>query len=218
MTARSHTTRRAPISPKVAATANARTALAEWGPGLTTSVLTFGQFSLFDAVLVVLDRTGPAHVDIATWTAGGADLEQTAAQCQDGRILSMRWVVDCSFPTRQPDYVATMVRLFGADSIRTIRTHAKYCVIRNSDWSVVIRTSMNLNNNPRLEWMEVTDDPELAAFLIGATDDIFAETPAGMHGVVKPISDTQLASLPAIRAASSIQMSRTSLATGVPAT
>lgn len=65
-TARSFTQRRRPIAPKVAATANARTALAEWDRGLTTSVLTFGQFSLFDAILAVLDRTGPAHVDLAT--------------------------------------------------------------------------------------------------------------------------------------------------------
>ena len=61
-TARSITQRRDRIRPKLAATANARTALADWGPGLTTSVLTFGQFSLFDAILAVLDRTGPAHV------------------------------------------------------------------------------------------------------------------------------------------------------------
>lgn len=213
-TARAHTTRRPTIKPKLAATANARTALADWGPGLTTSILTFGQFSLFDAVMAVLDRTGPAHVDLATWTAGGADLEQTAAQMHDGRILSLRLVVDCSFPTRQPGYVSTMVRLFGADCIRTIRTHAKWCVIRNDEWAVVVRTSMNLNNNPRLEWLEVTDDPDLAAFLCSATDDIFAETPADQHNTVKPISDTQLAGLPAIRPASTIQMSRQPLRTG----
>lgn len=216
-TARSHTQRRPRISPKVATTANAQTALADWGPGLTTSVLTFGQFSLFDAILAVLDRTGPADVDLATWTAGGADLERAAAQLADGRITGLRLVVDCSFPTRQPGYTATLVRLFGPESIRTIRTHAKYCVIRNADWAVVIRTSMNLNNNPRLEWLEVTDDPDLAAFLASVTDDIFAETPAGQHAVVKPITDTTLVGVDHIRPASTVAMGRAPLATG-PAT
>lgn len=212
---RAHTQRRRTITPKVAATASARTALTEWGPGLTTSVLTFGQFSLFDAIMAVLDRTGPAHVDLATWTAGGADLERAAEQLADGRILSIRLVVDCSFPTRQPGYLATMLRLYGPDSVRTIRTHAKYCVIRNDEWSVVLRTSMNLNNNPRLEWLEVTDDPDLAAFLTTVTDDIFAETPPGLESVVKPITDTQLASAVHITPASSIQMNRAPVRMGL---
>lgn len=215
-TARSHTQRRAPISPKVAATANAGAALADWGRGLTTSVLTFGQFSLFDAIMAVLDRTGPADVDLATWTAGGADVERAAAQLEDGRIRSVRLVVDCSFPTRQPGYTATMLRLFGPESIRTIRTHAKYCVVRNDAWSVVIRTSMNLNSNPRLEWIEVTDDPALADFLTAVTDDIFAENPPGSHGVVKPISDTALAGLQHIRPASTVHMGHGVIATGGP--
>ena len=212
--ARTHTQRRAPIRPKVAATANARTALADWGPGLTTSVLTFGQFSLFDALLAVLDRTGPAHVDLATWTAGGADLERAAQQASDGRILSLRLVVDSSFPTRQPGYCATLVRLFGHDSIRTIRSHAKWAVIANDAWTVVIRTSMNLNNNPRLEWLEVTDDPELAAFLRTVTDDIFAETPPAEFGTLRPITDTALDSAPHIRPASTIRATAAPLLTG----
>ena len=204
-------------APRVAATASAQAALAEWGPGLTTSVATFGQFSLMDAILAaVLDRTGPARVDMATWTASGADLEQTAAQLHDGRILSVRMIVDCSFPTRQPGYMAILVRLFGPDCIRTIRTHAKFCVIRNDHWSVIIRTSMNLNSNPRLEWIEVSDDPILADFWTAITDDIFAETPDGQHAVVKPITDSKLAGLTHVRPASTIQMSRAPLAMGAP--
>lgn len=212
--ARSHTSRSRGTRPGFAPTANAQTALADWGRGLTTSVLTFGQFSLFDGLLAVLDKTGPAHMDIATWTAGGADIERAADQLHDGRILSVRLVIDCSFPTRQPGYLSTLVRLFGPESVRTIRTHAKYCVVRNAEWSVVIRTSMNLNANPRLEWFEVADDPDLADFFTAVTDDVFAETPPGQHRVVKPIGDSQLASLPTLRPASTIAMSRGALRTG----
>ena len=38
---------------------------------------------------------------------------------------------------------------------------------------------MNLNENPRLESIEVSDDPELAGFLLRVTDEIFAEEAAG---------------------------------------
>jgi len=37
-------------------------------------ILTFGQFSLIDALVVLLDQTGPATVDISTWTAADAHL------------------------------------------------------------------------------------------------------------------------------------------------
>ena len=32
-----------------------------------TFCLTYGQFSLIDALLAILDQTGPAHVTISTW-------------------------------------------------------------------------------------------------------------------------------------------------------
>lgn len=180
MTAQSHTrptprTRR----PRLSKVTNAREALADFDRGMETYCLTFGQFSLMDAIEAVLEKTGPADVALSTWTAGSADLSRSEEHLRDGNIRSMRFVCDCSFGQRQPGYLAELVRLFGVDAIRTTRTHAKFAVITNDDWAVAIRTSMNLNENPRLESIEVSDDPALAAFLLRIVDAIWAEEAAG---------------------------------------
>lgn len=178
-TAQSHTRPAPKRRPRLSKVTNARDALSDFGRGMETYCLTFGQFSLMDAVEVVLEKTGPADVAISTWTAGNADLSRSAEHLHDGNIRSMRFIADCSFGQRQPGYLAELVRLFGNESIRTTRTHAKFVVVTNDDWAVAIRTSMNLNENPRLESIEVSDDPELAGFLLRVVDEIFAEEAPG---------------------------------------
>jgi hypothetical protein len=140
-----------------------------------TFVLTYGQFSLIDALLAILDQTGPAHVTVSTWTAAHADLTRSAELLETAEVLSFRMIVDRSFHTRQPDYYQHMLRLFGAESIRAINTHAKFLTIRNDKFFIVVRTSMNLNGNPRLENIEVSDNKEFADFFEQIADDIFSE-------------------------------------------
>lgn len=174
------TTRKVPArKPRLSKVTNARDALSDFGRGMETYCLTFGQFSLMDAIEAVLEKTGPADVALSTWTAGGADLSRSAEHLHNGNIRSLRFICDCSFGQRQPGYLAKLRDLFGDDAIRTTRTHAKFAVITNGRWAVAIRTSMNLNENPRLESIEVSDDPVLAGFLLQIVDEIFYEEAVG---------------------------------------
>lgn len=188
--------------PRISKVTNARDALADFDRGVETYCLTFGQFSLMDAVIALLDKTGPAHVAISTWTAGTADLSRSAELLHDERFLSLRFLVDCSFPQRQPGYAQQLRRLFGDDAIRTTRTHAKFVVLTNDRWAVSVRTSMNLNENPRLETIEVTDDPGLAGFLLSVVDTIWAEE----DGRFVTKSTPELAALPGLTPMSSVRM------------
>lgn len=174
-----HTRRTPARRPRLSKVTNARDALADFDRGMETYCLTFGQFSLMDAVEAILDKTGPADVVISTWTAGGADLSRSAEHLHNRRIRSLRLLVDCSFGQRQPGYLAQCRELFGDDAIRSTRTHAKFAVITNDEWAVAVRTSMNLNENPRLESIEVSDDPALAGFLLDVVDAIWAEERPG---------------------------------------
>lgn len=158
---------------------SARDAIGNLTPRAEIYILTFGQFSLIDAIVACLDQTGPAFVDISTWTAADAHLEKSAALIANAQILGMRFLVDRSFITRQPDYCAHMRRLFGDHCIRTLKTHAKFALIRNESWNLAIRTSMNLNENPRLENIEISDDPALAGFLGDIVHSVFREHDAG---------------------------------------
>jgi hypothetical protein len=156
----------------IAATTAAE-AIGEIAPGCEIFGLSKGQFSLVDIMRHCLATSGPADVLVSTWTAANADLGFAYELMTNGAIRSMRFVVDFSFPTRQPEYAAALRERFGDDSIRVTKTHAKFVVIRNEQWSLVIRSSMNLNENRRLESFEVSDCPRMADWLEQVVDDLF---------------------------------------------
>lgn len=127
--------------------------------------LTHGQFSLIDALTVLLSETGPADVQLATWTAGAADLAVLEEFVRAGRMTSFRLLIDEGFWQFKPRVAPVLRELFGPDAIATCKTHAKFATIRTGEWDLAIRTSMNLNRNPRLEMIEVSDDAGLCDFL-----------------------------------------------------
>lgn len=159
--------------------------------GQDTYILTYGQFSLIDALSALLDQTGPADVVLSSWTAADANLEEAAHMVEAMAIKKLRMVVDRSFRTRQPSYFRRMRELFGTECVREIRSHAKFVIITNDKWSVVVRTSMNLNENPRFESIEISTDPAFAAFMIGIVDDIFRVVPPDSpHSDMPELADT----------------------------
>ena len=158
---------------KFSAHENARQALGELHHGLEVFGLSKGQFSLLDLLVEILRQTGPADVSVSTWTAARKSIERAHRLLASREIRTLRWLVDFSFLRRQPGYCSLLRARFGDDVIRTTKNHAKFLLIRNAEWDVVVRTSMNLNDNPRLESFEVSEDPALAAFLGGVIDDLF---------------------------------------------
>ena len=153
---------------------SAHQAIGKLEPGCEIFGFTKGQFSLMDVVTAILSQTGPASVDISTWTAAHADIRHCYQFINTGKITDTRWVVDQSFPCRQPEYFDGLIKRFGVDSIRVTRTHAKFCLIRNDRWNIVLRSSMNLNKNPRFENFEISDDPDFADYFQMVVDEIFS--------------------------------------------
>jgi len=166
--------------------ANAAEAIGQLEKYQDNFILTFGQFSLTDALVSILDLTGPADVVISTWTAADADLERSAQLIESADILNFRMIIDPSFQGRRPKYTAHMRALFGDECIRTIKSHAKFLIIRNKNWDIVVRTSMNLNGNPRLENIEVSENKEFADFLTNVIDEIFREVPPARYKQILP--------------------------------
>ena len=158
--------------------ANARDTIAGFEPGTDIVGLTYGQFSLLDLIEATLEITGPADVTISTWSAGFYDVEAAVRFRDNGLLTSCRFLMDSSAKRGQatPGDVA---ELFGQDSIRTSRSHAKFVLIRNDDWAVVITSSMNLNLNPRLEQFEMTDDRERFDFFDAFVQSVWVDLPEG---------------------------------------
>lgn len=156
-------------------TTSARRALEPFTPGTDYEVMTNGEFSLLDAVLVLLERSGPADVTICTYSAGLYDAEVMNRFIDTGNILSLRLVLDVAFQKLggSRGYAVTLMDVFGEECIRTTRTHAKFVTIRNAAHNFSISSTANLNENKRLEIFYFSDNPDRAAWYEDIVDEIF---------------------------------------------
>jgi hypothetical protein len=161
--------------------ADARTTIAGFGKGMDICGLTYGQFSMLDLLEAALEITGPADVVVSTWSAGFYDMNAAVKFRDSGRLKSIRFLMDSSAKRGQAT-AGNVIDLFGLDSVRTTRSHAKFALITNIEWSVVITSSMNLNLNPRVEQFEMTDDAARMAMFMEFVDSCWGELPEGETG------------------------------------
>jgi len=143
--------------------------------------LTRGYFSLIDLIHSILKKTGPAHVACTTWSAGIKDVHQVEWMKESKLMKSFVLITDHSYVTRQNKYAVTIEDLFGKENIRTSEVHAKFCLIWNEDWKIVIRTSMNLNANKTCESFEIDEDQEVFDFYMSFVEHVFADMKDGFE-------------------------------------
>lgn len=127
-----------------------------------------GQFSLIDVIDTLTQELPGGALDISTWTAARADLARLEDIFASKRVSRLRMLLDFSFQRRQPSLINSARTIYGTEAIRVTRNHAKFLAYQQGDWRIVIRTSMNLNFNPRFEDIDIVDNADLFDFL----DDI----------------------------------------------
>lgn len=142
--------------------------------------VTKGQFSLLDLIKAVSNQIGPAALTVATWSTGIRDTQNLGPLIDQGAFTSVSLCLDRSFSGRQPQYVEEVIKVWGEENIRMTRSHAKFFLLRNEDWNICVRSSMNLNRNPRLEQFDLDDSIELCEFFEGIIDEIFEKMPPGL--------------------------------------
>ena len=138
-----------------------------------------GQFYLIDIMSYILKQVGKSDLDIITWAIGNETIDKLVHLQALGLIGDLRLILDYSYRTMHPEYCQKLRDIFGDDSIRVTKNHSKITLIRNKDWNLSIRSSMNLNINRRLEYFEISDDAELMGFLQGFFEDWFKTKSTG---------------------------------------
>lgn len=154
----------------------AREFLGEIRPGMHVFGFSKGQFSLIDLIEELVGQVagaGEVELTMSTWTVAKADLGRLAELLSSNRIKRVRFIFDFSFQRRQPGLISVVRRRYGGGAIRVCKNHAKFLLVKAGAWRLVVRTSMNLNANPRLEDIDVADDPGLFGFLDEVTREIF---------------------------------------------
>jgi len=145
-------------------TKNASVAIGGFKNGCRIMGLTRGDFSLIDLIYAVLKKTGKANVSCVTWSAGIRDVHSIKWMLDSNLINKFTLITDHSYKTRQKKYAASIEQVFGVENIRTSEVHAKFVLISNNDFRVVIRTSMNLNANKTCESFELDESIEIFDF------------------------------------------------------
>jgi hypothetical protein len=159
----------------------------DFGHDMDIVGLTYGQFSLIDLIEAALDITGPADVTISTWSAGFYDVEAAKNFRDNGKLRSVRFVMDSGRAKKGQAGVYDIDELFGEGHTVQVCTHAKFVLIRNDEWNVTITSSMNLNKNIRCEQFEMTDDAGRCDMFQGFVDAAFEDAPpSGDHGRTMP--------------------------------
>ncbi len=150
------------------------------GDGSHVFALTKGKFSMIDVVRACLEMSGPAEVSLWTWCVADYELLTLSEIARDCRITSARLVVDRAGALRQRHFLAWWLRRFGEDSLRITKTHAKIAMIRGKR-EFVARGSLNLNENPRLENLDVSGCGEVVALIEDAMADLWRLIPAPLE-------------------------------------
>lgn len=173
--------RREGVRRRVVRTLNACSPAAALGPlehGMEVLAVHKGQWPLMELVEHLLDQAGPADVTVSTWAVVTSDLDTALRLLRHGHLRSCRWLVDRSFPQRQPGYCQALRERFGDTAIVVTSNHAKVVLVRNERWSLVVRTSMNISPKSQIETWEVSDSRELAEYVEGVVMQAAATAPA----------------------------------------
>lgn len=134
-------------------------------PGMSRFMLTFGGFSEIDAIEHVVRQIGPCFVTIWTWVVAQHELTVLRGLLDVGLITGARLVVDIAAERGSVrgragdcgDMCATWRGTFGADSVRVCKNHAKMVRFDGAGHRVLLRGSMNCNQNPRCEQLDITE-------------------------------------------------------------
>lgn len=146
-------------------------------PGVRVTGLTAGQFSAIDALEHMVDELGPsAGVRVSTWTTGLYDVHRASKIRLEGRIASVRMLLDRGTFEKSPQYAGPLIEALGVDAFRCLSVHAKVICVSGQRGRAVMRSSMNLNKNLRTEQFDVDVCAEVADFYEGWFDALWEES------------------------------------------
>ena len=119
--------------------------------------ITRGQFSMIDAIMHVLQQTGPATVSIwpRTVAVQKADLVSQIMLHKNTAMGIM--VMQTGDEGKNAGLVLAWQDRFGGDSIKHVSTHAKIATIEGGGFRILMRGSMNLGAGARFEQFDMTE-------------------------------------------------------------
>lgn len=154
---------------------NAVAAIGKLEKGCEIFGLSKGQFSIINIIEAVLNQIGKSDILISTWVAASYDIKKTKVLEQNGLINNIHFILDKSAKSKVGATRFNALESYFPGKVSLTNSHSKFVLLRNDSWKIVIRTSMNLNENKRLENFEISDCPALYDYLALIGDDIIKQ-------------------------------------------
>ena len=157
--------------PEAIHTRRHRTALAGWTaaaevigpitPDLSLFLITRGQISMIDLVRhFVADLTaaarGPLHASVWTWAIADYELDAFEWFFATRALSGATLVIDRGAEIRNGPLLERWRQTFGPESVRVCHNHAKIITVTDGTLRIAARGSSNLNQNPRLEQLDIS--------------------------------------------------------------
>lgn len=161
---------------------SARDFLFPLGKGTHQFGFSKGSFSLIDVIDELVSEFPNGSMALSTWTAARSDLARLKSLIEGKAVANFRLLIDSTFSTRQPALLAAIREHYGPEAVRITKNHAKFVLYKTDQLKIVIRTSMNLNFNPRFEDIDVSESPPLFDFLDDLLNQFFNQFPG--HGQI----------------------------------
>lgn len=130
----------------------------------------FGNFSIMPLIFHYLDKIGSAEVLMSTYSISHNSLNLCLRKRQTGVLRRIRFIVDNRVRSLSPKPFDIMAKNF---EYRTTSIHAKVACIWNENHQIVITTSQNATNNPKIERGTVSFDKEVFDFDYNMLEEIY---------------------------------------------
>ena len=137
--------------------------------------LTKGDFSMIDILRHIAREIGPCRLDVGSWTASPADIIELKRMITGGSVTELRLILGDGFPIFERKGYEVILAEVGRARVRFARFHAKYALLENDNFSIALRTSMNLNMNRRIESYEISEGSGIGNYLRGIADHHFSD-------------------------------------------
>ncbi|MDP2188567.1 MAG: hypothetical protein Q8J69_07780 [Sphingobacteriaceae bacterium] len=116
-----------------------------------------GSFNCIDALQKMLEYTGPASVQIATWKINEDSARTLLRLKEAGKITNLVGLIDFRTRSMDPQVFQLVQGVF--DQLVLSQCHAKVTTAEGAERYAVLLTSANYTNNPRWEFGLISTHP-----------------------------------------------------------
>jgi len=123
-----------------------------------------GAFALHEMVAYLAWKTGPCMMYLTSYGVSAEPLSQVFDMCRDGRITNLYLFLDSRVPRECPEAHQLCLSPPANVIVRFGKNHSKLVVMANENHSLMVQSSANLTNNPRLESYIISTNHQAALF------------------------------------------------------